>query len=118
MKLELHGLELHGHHGVLEEERQAGQRFVYDIELEVGARGVSDRLEDAIDYREVAAIVLAVNARQFRLIEALATAVAEAVMGRFDVERVRVRVRKPEVRPVGLEVEYSAATVELTAPQT
>ena len=116
MKIELHGLEMHGHHGVLEEERQAGQRFVYDIELEVGDRGVSDRLEDAVDYREVAALVLAVNAREFRLIEALATAVAEAVMDRFHVESVRVRVRKPEVRPVGLDVEYSAATVELTAP--
>ena len=56
------------------------------------------------------------NARQFRLIEALATAVAEAVMDRFHVERVRVRVRKPEVRPVGLDVEFSAATVELEAP--
>jgi dihydroneopterin aldolase len=31
MKVELRGLELHGHHGVLEEERQTGQPFVYDV---------------------------------------------------------------------------------------
>ena len=78
MKVELRGLELHGHHGVLEEERRDGQRFVYDVELEVGERGASDRIEDAVDYREVAAAVREVDdARQFRLLEALATAVAD-----------------------------------------
>jgi dihydroneopterin aldolase len=112
VKVELHGIELRGHHGLLEEERQAGQRFVYDVELEVGERGASDRIEDAVDYREVAAVVVEVNARQFRLLEALASALADALVERFPAERVRVRVRKPEVRPAGLEVEFSAVTVE------
>ena len=65
MKIELRGLELVGHHGVTEQERDAGQLFVYDVELEVGERGANDRIEDAVDYREVAATVLA------RLLEAL-----------------------------------------------
>ena len=55
MKIELYGLELFGHHGVSEEERERGQRFVYDVELEVGDRGANDRVEDAVDYRRVAA---------------------------------------------------------------
>jgi dihydroneopterin aldolase len=110
--VELHGIELHGFHGVLEEERRDGQRFLYDVELEVGDRGVSDRIEDAVDYREVAATVREVNDRQFRLLEALASAVADAIVERFGVERVKVRVRKPEVRPAGLLVEHSAVTVE------
>ena len=42
----------------------------------------------------------------------LAPAVADALIERFPVEWVRVRVRKPEVRPIGLEVEYSGVTVE------
>jgi dihydroneopterin aldolase len=32
--IELYGLELHGFHGVLEEEREQGQRFLVDLELE------------------------------------------------------------------------------------
>ena len=112
MIVELHGIELHGFHGVLEDERRDGQRFLYDVELEVGDRGVSDRIEDAVDYREVAATVREVNDRQFRLLEALASAVADAIVERFGVERVKVRVRKPEVRPAGLLVEHSAVTVE------
>jgi 7,8-dihydroneopterin aldolase/epimerase/oxygenase len=112
VKVELRGLELHGHHGVGEEERRAGQRFLFDVELEVGERGVTDRIEDAVDYREVAVAVREVNARPFRLLEALASAVADTL-----VERARVRVRKPEVRPAGVEVEFSAVTVERARPR-
>jgi 7,8-dihydroneopterin aldolase/epimerase/oxygenase len=113
MKVELRGLQIFSHHGVGEKEREKGQLFLYDIELEVGEHGVSDRIEDAVDYREVAATVREVSENhQFRLLEALAPAVADALIERFPVEWVRVRVRKPEVRPIGLEVEYSGVTVE------
>jgi 7,8-dihydroneopterin aldolase/epimerase/oxygenase len=108
--IELAGLEVFGYHGVNEDERRDGQRFLYDIELEVGDAGSTDRIEDAVDYREVAACVREVSkARAFHLLEALAAAVADALLDRFPVARVRVRVRKPEVR---LPVEHAAATVE------
>ena len=109
MKIELHGLELHGYHGVLEEERVNGQTFWYDVELEVGEWGASDRLEDAVDYREVAETVGEVNALRFELLEALASTVAERLHERFPVARVKVRVRK---HPPGMNVEYSAVTAE------
>ena len=35
MTIELHGIELHGFHGVLEHERREGQRFLVDVELGV-----------------------------------------------------------------------------------
>jgi 7,8-dihydroneopterin aldolase/epimerase/oxygenase len=108
--IELAGLEVFGYHGVNEDERRDGQRFLYDLELEVGEAGSSDRIEDAVDYREVAACVREVSeSRAFHLLEALAAAVADALLERFPVARVRVRVRKPDVR---LPVEHAAATVE------
>ena len=55
VKVELRGLELFGYHGVHEHEREHGQRFLYDVELEVGERGADDRIENAVDYRKVAA---------------------------------------------------------------
>jgi dihydroneopterin aldolase len=107
--IELYGLELHGFHGVLEEERRDGQRFLYDLWLDVGERGASDRIEDAVDYREVVDCVRAVNEVPRQLLEALAAAVADALVERFALERVRVRVRKPDV---ALPVEFSAVVVE------
>lgn len=113
--VELHGLELHGYHGALDEEREAGQRFLFDLSLLVRddpAR--SDRLEDAVDYRDVAEVVREVSdGARFTLLEALAHAVAEALMERFPLVGVRVRVRKPEVRLAAGPVEWSAATVEV-----
>ena len=114
MIVELHGLELHGRHGALEWEREQGQRFLFDVELEVGEAGSSDRLEDAVDYRDVAACVRDVSdAREYHLLEALATAIADELLARFPVERVSVRVRKPEV-VLDPPVEYAA--VRATRP--
>ena len=102
--VEIRDLRVRGRHGVHEEERERGQDFLFDVELEVGERGTSDRLEHAVDYVEVARAVQEVSAaRQYRLLEALAAEVADELERRFSPGRVRLRVRKPEVRPAGLE---------------
>jgi 7,8-dihydroneopterin aldolase/epimerase/oxygenase len=111
MKVELRGLHVFGYHGVEEEEQRLGQLFLYDIELEVGDRGASDRIEDALDYREVALTVREVSERRFNLLEALANEVADALMERFAPEQLTLRVRKPQVKPAGMTVDYSAVTV-------
>jgi dihydroneopterin aldolase len=111
--VELVGLEVFGHHGVTAEEREQGRTFVYDVSWEVGDEALSDRLEDTVDYDRVAALVRDVSdGRRFRLLEALAAAVADAVIDRFPVDWLRVRVRKPGIEPAGLALEYSAAVVE------
>jgi 7,8-dihydroneopterin aldolase/epimerase/oxygenase len=111
--VELEGLEIFGRHGVEEDERRDGRTFYYDLRLEVSEAALSDRIEDTVDYREVATCVQKVSdGRQFQLLEALAAAVADEIAARFAVERVRVRVRKPDPRPAGLPVAYSAATAE------
>jgi dihydroneopterin aldolase len=112
MKLELHGLHVFGYHGVEEEEQRLGQLFLYDVEMEVGERGADDRIESAVDYRLVATAIREVSNRRFDLLEALAAAVADTLLERFAVETVRVRVRKPQVKPAGMTVEFSAVTVE------
>ncbi len=110
--VEVIGLELHGRHGALEGERRDGQRFLYDLWLDVPDTALSDRLEDAVDYRDVVACVREVSdARAFTLLEALAAAVADAILERFPVDRVRVRVRKPDVR-LDAPVEHTAAAIE------
>jgi dihydroneopterin aldolase len=113
MKIELRGLDVFGYHGAEEDEQRLGQPFLYDVELEVGDRGASDRLGDAIDYTQVAQAIRELSAaRRFNLLEALATAMADMLMERFAPESLRLRIRKPQVRPAGLTVEYSAVSIE------
>jgi dihydroneopterin aldolase len=107
--VEVRDLRVFGRHGVHDVERERGQDFLFDVVLEVGERGTSDRLEDAVDYVEVAQAVRDVSdARRFALLEALASAVADELELRFSPDRVSVRVRKPEVRPAGLEGTVAA----------
>jgi dihydroneopterin aldolase len=107
--VEVRDLRVFGRHGVHDEERERGQDFVFDVELDVGERGTSDRLEDAVDYVEVAQAVQEVSdAQQYNLLEALATAVADELERRFSPARVRVRVRKPEIQPAGLDGTVAA----------
>jgi dihydroneopterin aldolase len=112
--LELEGLAIFGRHGALEEERRDGQEFLYDIRLDVGDAGVSDRIEDAVDYREVADCVREVSeSRSFNLIEALARAVADSLLERFPVRSVRVRVTKTS--PAGVGARFAIVSVELAS---
>ena len=112
--VELRGLRVFGYHGVHAEERETGQDFLFDVDLAVGERGSSDRLEDAVDYGAVARTVSDVSdAHAYSLIEALAIAVADELRERFGADRAWVRVTKPEVKPGGLE---GAASVSVTRP--
>ncbi len=109
MRIELRGLEVFGHHGVLPEEAERGQTFLFDIELDV-LDPLSDEVEEAVDYREVVASVKEVSAAQrFQLIESLAAAVADALVDAFPAGRVCVTVRK---RPPGIPGGHVSATVE------
>ena len=106
MRIELTGLELHGFHGVLEEEQRDGQLFRFDVVVEV-AEPAEDDIDAAVDYRDLAACVREVSdGSRFQLLETLAAAVAAELTRRFPVERAVVRVGKP-----GIELEGGRATV-------
>lgn len=114
MTIELHGIVLHGYHGVLDEERRDGQRFLVDVELDLeneqAAR--SDAIEDAVDYRRVVTRVAEISgARAYHLLEAFAAAIADALLEDWPVSAVRVRVRKPDV-VLDPPVEFAAISVE------
>jgi dihydroneopterin aldolase len=113
MMVELQGLHVFGYHGVEEDEQRLGQVFLFDVRLEVGDRGASDVLADAIDYTQVASAIRELsNAKRRDLLEALATEIADELMRRFAPERLTLRVRKPQVKPAGMTVDFSAVTVE------
>ena len=111
--IEVRGLELRGFHGALEEELREGQRFVFDVTLVAHDAGVrSDQLADTVVYTAVVARIREISdGRRFNLIEALAATIADDLLQRFPVSRVRVRVRKPEVK-LDAPAEFTAATVE------
>ena len=102
--------------GVYPEERRQPQDVLLTIELQadLSAAGRSDRLEDSLDYKAVKQRVLAlVEQSQFRLLEALAAAVAGACLESPRVERVTVTLQKP-----GALRFARCAEVEITRERT
>ncbi len=94
------------------EERRETQQVVINIALEVDLRaaGRSDRLEETVDYAAVEqAVIAAVEASEFLLIERLAERVAEICLTYRGALAVRVRVEKPAAprRARTVEVEIT-----------
>jgi 7,8-dihydroneopterin aldolase/epimerase/oxygenase len=113
VEVELRGLSLYTHHGVSEAEQEVGQRLEFDISFDVPDCDavLTDRLEDTVDYSEVADIVaLAATERSYKTLERLSHVVAERLMERYGCESVRVRAAKPEP-PLPLAIEEVAVEV-------
>ena len=109
MRIELNGIELRGFHGVLDDERRDGQRFRFDISVDV-AEPAEDDIGAAVDYRDLVSCVREVSeGTHFQLLETLAAAVADELARRFPLEGVRVTVWKPDLH---LDGGQAAVTVE------
>ena len=98
-KVFVSGLALHAYHGVMQHEAKVGQTFQLDLVLDIDLAEASrsDKLAHTVGYDQVVDVASrAFCARRYRLVEAAAGAVAEAVLERFArVSAVRVTVHKP-----------------------
>jgi 7,8-dihydroneopterin aldolase/epimerase/oxygenase len=98
-KIFVSGLLIHAHHGVMAHEEKVGQRFVIDLELttDLATASRSDKLADTVNYGAIVDTTTEVfTQRSYRLIEAAAGAVADAILAKFvKVSAVRITVRKP-----------------------
>lgn len=112
-RIRLTGLSAVGHHGVLPEERAAGQPFVVDLvlHLDLAPAAASDDLAHTVHYGELAQAVVAAVARDpVDLLETLAQRVADLALSDPRVEQVEVSVHKPQA-PVGVAFEDVAVTI-------
>ena len=119
VQVELRGLSIHTHHGVTEAEREIGQRLELDISFDVPHCDalLTDRIEDTVDYAEVADIVaLAATERSYKTLERLCHVIGERLAERFGCESVTVRAAKPEP-PLPLAIEEVAVEVTREAPE-
>ncbi len=97
-RIELRDLRVTAVVGVLPEERNRAQPLSVDVSVEVdlSAAGLSDALEDTVDYAAVCdAVSRVLQSAAPQLLERLATAAADEVLGLDDrIEAVDISVRK------------------------
>lgn len=112
-RIYLSGIKVYGHHGWSQEEREVGQALEVDLELaaDLRASGLSDRLEDTVDYGQAYEIVRHSLAEgKHRLLEHLAEDIARRILQETPTPEVTVRVSKLNP-PVGGVCERAAVEI-------
>ena len=118
----IEGLRLQARVGVTAEERAKPQPVEVDLELwrDLRAAGRSDRMEETVDYAAAAGEARRfVEGGSFRLVERIAGGLAGLLLERFEVQEIRVRVRKfslPGARSVGVEVSRGTSRKRSRSP--
>ncbi|MFZ1947977.1 MAG: dihydroneopterin aldolase [bacterium] len=111
-KITVEGINVLGHHGVDEAEREVGQRLAIDVEmwLDLAEAVATDDIRKTVNYEAVADLVAKVAGEEgFLLLESLADQIARRILAKFAPATVTVRVRKANLpiatRVASVEVE-------------
>lgn len=113
-KMILKGMRFRAHHGYLPEEKLLGQWFEVDLEVHLDLTKASrtDALEDTLNYVALYEMVKSVMEGPSKdLLEALAGQIVERCFAFNRIEKMVVRIEKPQV-PIKGVLTYAA--VELT----
>ena len=114
-KIHINNLEFFANHGVFPEETSLGQKFLISLTMYTDTRpaGKSDDLTKSINYGEVSSFITSyMKENTFRLIEAAAENLAEALLLRYPLlEGLTLELKKPWA-PVGLPLD--TVSVEIT----
>jgi dihydroneopterin aldolase len=109
------GLALHAYHGVMQHEAKVGQTFKLDLALDIDLAEASrtDMLKHTVSYDLVVKTASeAFCSRRYRLVEAAAGAVADAILARYpQVQRIRVTVHKPHA-PIAATFDDIGVVIE------
>ena len=114
----LRNIQLAGRHGFYDHERATPQPFEVDIELflDLQPAGIDDDLAKTVDYGRVHEIVARiVETASFRLLEAIAEAIATEILAQLPVDEVGVTVRKPAVQ-LGGPLDHAAVEIRRRRP--
>ena len=101
--IRINNAQFFAYHGVLEYERKYGNQFEVDIEMECDLSGISDDLNETVDYLSVYNEVKKnFESRTSNLIETANREIGELILEKFPkVMRVTVSIRKPNA-PLGI----------------
>nr|WP_315025182.1 2-amino-4-hydroxy-6-hydroxymethyldihydropteridine diphosphokinase [uncultured Aminipila sp.] len=114
-RINIKKLEVFGKHGVLPEETVLGQKFLVNAFLYTDIRqaGITDDLDKSINYALVCQFITKfMQEHTFKLIEAAAEKLAEAMLCEFNgLEKVELEIEKPWA-PIGLPLQNVSVQIE------
>ena len=117
-KIRIHNMMFYGFHGFYEYEREQGQKFFIDVEIETkDDRAIeSDDLKDAVDTAVIYDIVKDVTEnKRFQLLMTLGGHIGDRLLQKYPIAKnACVRIRKPSV-PISGPIDYVEVETVRTA---
>jgi len=111
--IELKKMIFHAYHGVMEQERIAGNTYRIDLKLflDLSKAIESDKLEDTINYAEIFDLVKTEMAIPSRLLEHVAGRIVKKIRQAYPhISKVRIRLAKNNP-PIEGEIREAAVVV-------
>lgn len=112
-KIRFNNMIFYAHHGYYQAERELGQKFQVDMELDFDFDNAvkSDDLKDTVNFETVYQKVHHIfSSYKFTLLETLADRISIEILENFPINSILIRVRKPNVPLNGfmdnVEVEH------------
>jgi len=112
-KILLKDMVFYGHHGSHSAEKELGQHWAVDVEIEgdLSYPAGTDNLKDTIDYIKVYRKVKdVIENENFSLLESIAERIAEKLLDSFPAFEVIVRVKKQHP-PLGGPIKYACVEI-------
>ncbi|MFD3158298.1 2-amino-4-hydroxy-6-hydroxymethyldihydropteridine diphosphokinase [Haloimpatiens sp. FM7330] len=113
-KIYIKDLEIYANHGVFQEEKKLGQKFLISIELELNLRkaAITKDLTKSIDYgRLCCEVEEEFKKESYDLIETAAEKISEFILEKYDiVKKVKIVLKKPWA-PIGKPLDYAAVEI-------
>ena len=108
-KILIRNLKIFAYHGVMEEEKENGQYFIFDIDafVDISEPCESDSVEDTVNYAlMVEQITKTFTSQKDDLIERAAQRVAQELFVSFDkISELRILLKKPDA-PIDADFDW------------
>ena len=112
VRASIKNMMFYGFHGIYEYEREQGQKFFIDVEVETKDDTVaeSDELKDGVDTAAIYDLVKdVVENKRYNMLEALSAHIGDKLLAKYPhFKSVKARIRKPSV-PISGPIDYVEA---------
>lgn len=112
IKYKLKNIEIHGYHGVLEEEKKYGQKFLITLKYLVEEKDFADDIKQVIDYAKVTSFIQTIfNKKRYNLLETLAQVILKKLLAAYpQITEAEIQIKKPQV-DLSAKVDYVAVSL-------
>ena len=119
--IKLKNMQFYGYHGVYDHEKKILESFPYEVDVEItkpfNKSASSDDVDLTVNYDSVFKLVnKIVTNSKYNLIETLAEKIANKILSEHELDKVLVRVRKPNA-PISGILDTVEVETEKTKPQ-